>query len=225
MTENEVDKGRKSPAVLLLISTHCAHCAAALQIVTAMVKQGEIAELNIVNLEQKPEVAEAMGVRAVPWMRIGELVFEGQMTQQAIRDWIDRAGAQDAESGYLSERLVEGDVNQAIAYIRKHPESITLLVELMKDADARINLKLGIGVVFEEFATDPVMDAAVPELLALLKHEDARVRADACHYLSLTGRAELVEKLEPCLSDDDATVREIGRESIAALQDRADSNG
>ena len=44
------------------------------------------------------------------------------------------------------------------------------------------------------------------------------MRGDACHYLSLTGRQELVPEIEKLLQDDSEEVREIARESLEELQ-------
>jgi HEAT repeat protein len=56
-----------------------------------------------------------------------------------------------------------------------------------------------------------------PELGALTRHADARVRADACHLLSLTHAAEARPWLQACLQDADAEVREIAAESLQTL--------
>ncbi|MBS0329365.1 MAG: HEAT repeat domain-containing protein, partial [Proteobacteria bacterium] len=46
---------------------------------------------------------------------------------------------------------------------------------------------------------------------------DARVRADACHYLGLTGEAAARSWLDARLADEDADVREIAAESLESL--------
>ena len=58
-----------APDALLLISTHCPHCPAVLAALAELVKQGAIGRLEVVNLEQHPEVGQALGVRSVPWLR------------------------------------------------------------------------------------------------------------------------------------------------------------
>ncbi len=208
----------QTPAVMLLLSTHCTHCQVALQTLTAMVKQGDIAQLKVINLEQSPGMAEKMGVRSVPWMQIGDFVFEGEQTPQAINDWIKKAGTERGERQYLQQNLTDGNITEVIHYIRSKPPAIKVVTDFMADEDAKINLKLGIGVVLEEFATDPVIGDALPVLQQFLSHNDARVRADACHYLSLTGRDEYIPEIEKCLRDEDAEVREIAQESLAAIQ-------
>jgi len=212
-----VNPAPQPPAVMLLLSTHCAHCQVALQTLTAMVKQGDIAQLKVINLEQSPGMAEKMGVRSVPWIQLGDFIFEGAQSPQIIKDWIKKAGTGQGEQQYLQQSLTDGNINEVIHYIRKNPRAIEWLTGLMIDEDAKINLKLGIGVVLEEFATDAVIDYALPVLRQFLSHSDARVRADACHYLSLTGRDEYIPEIKKCLQDENAEVREIAQESLAAM--------
>ncbi len=205
------------PTVLLLISTHCTHCESVLQILTRMIKQGEIAQLKVVNLEQLPHIAEEMGVRSVPWIQLGDFIFEGVQTQQAITNWIKNIGTEQGERHYLDMMLTDGHVNEVISYIRKRPQALAVVASFMTDADAKINLKLGVGVVFEEFATDSVMDLAVPVLLEFLNNNDPRVRGDACHYLSLAGRREYIPVIQKCLEDENKDVREIARDGLESL--------
>lgn len=182
-----------------------------------MVKQGEIARLDIINLEQVPEAAQQYAVRSVPRIQIGDFIFEGQQSPQAIREWIARAGSDQGERDYLETQLGSGNVQEALSYLRAHPQAMNHIVSLMDDADAKINLKLGIGVVFEEFAKTPLVEPVIDMLKARLKHADARVRADACYYLSLTEDASLRPSFEQCLQDGNADVREIAAEALESL--------
>ncbi len=208
--------------VLLLISTHCAHCAAALQIFTGMVKQGQIAKLEIINLEQLPDMAKQMGVRSVPWMQIGDFVFEGVMSQQEILSWVSRVADPQGEHDYLQELLLSGKVNDVVGYIRKRPQALKVISSFLDDADAKINLKLGVGVVFETFASEALMDDVIPDLIRYLEHNDPRVRADACHYLALSGRRTLIPVIRKCLQDEDKDVREIAADGLQQFQDTDD---
>ena len=67
------------------------------------------------------------------------------------------------------------------------------------------------------FLHTETLQALVPRLGELSAHADARVRADASHYLGLSGTAAARDWLEARLHDDDADVREIAAESLAAL--------
>ena len=73
-----------APDAQLLLSTHCPHCPAVLAALADLVKQGAIGRLEAVNLEQHPEVGQALGVRSVPWIRVGRIELAG-LVQDGIR--------------------------------------------------------------------------------------------------------------------------------------------
>ncbi len=77
--------------------------------------------------------------------------------------------------------------------------------------------RFGAGVLLEEFAGSDTLRALLPRLGELSQHVDARVRADACHYLGLTGDAAARIWLEARLDDEDADVREIAAESLQGV--------
>jgi HEAT repeat protein len=104
--------------------------------------------------------------------------------------------------------------------IQAEPGRLVSLLPIVANPEASLNVKLGIGVVFEEYAGSRTLRAVVPDLGALTQHADARVRADTCHLLSLTHAAEALPFLKACLQDEDAEVREIAAESLQALGDQ-----
>jgi HEAT repeat protein len=72
--------------------------------------------------------------------------------------------------------------------------------------------------VLEELQGSGIAAVMVPELAALAKSGDALTRADACHFLSLIGGAEVVPHLRACLADEDSEVREIAADALAELE-------
>jgi HEAT repeat protein len=82
-----------------------------------------------------------------------------------------------------------------------------------------MNVRFGAGAVFEHFAGRPALQDLVARLGDLAGHADARVRADACHYLGLSGSALARPYLEPRLTDSSAEVREIAADSLAEVDD------
>lgn len=213
-----VEEDASFSSVLLLISTQCSHCASVMQILSQMLKQGKLARLEIINLEREPNLAKEMKVRSVPWIKIGDRVFEGALSAEEIHRWVEAENKLEADLDYVTQMLLDGSMKQVVSYIEDKPERLKVIVQLMNDADAKINIRLGIGVVLESFAMDDAMATVLPTLITYLKHDDARVRADACHYLSLTGKPDLISVIEPCLDDVDAEVREIAEESIGELK-------
>ena len=66
----------------------------------------------------------------------------------------------------------------------------------------------------EDLKGSEELAALVDQLGELTRHEDTRIRGDACHYLALSGNPKAAEYIKPLLNDPDADVREVARESI-----------
>ena len=78
-------------------------------------------------------------------------------------------------------------------------------------------MRLGVGVIIEDMAESSQFEAVIPQLIDYLSNKDARIRSDACHYLSLTKNPAHIPLLEKLLSDDSEEVREIARDSLDEL--------
>ncbi|MBW8307550.1 MAG: thioredoxin family protein [Thiobacillus sp.] len=206
-----------APDALLLISTHCPHCPAMLSALADLVKQGSVGRLEVVNLEQRPEVGQTLGVRSVPWLRIGGVELAGVRSKAELADWAAKAGSEAGMADYFHMLLKEGQLPRAQALIEADPALLAAVLPIVGNVDASLNVRLGAGVLLEEFAGSDTLRALLPRLGELSQHADARVRADACHYLGLTGDAAAKSWLDARLRDDDADVREIAAESLDSL--------
>lgn len=115
-------------------------------------------------------------------------------------------------------QLMEGGLKRVLDAVAARPETLAALLPIVANPEASMNVRLGASVVFERHAGTPALRALVPRLGTLARHADVRVRADACHFLGLTGAAEAAGFLEPCLEDGDAEVREIAAESLDTIR-------
>ncbi len=210
-----------APDALLLLSTHCPHCPAVLAALADLLKQGAIGRLEAVNLERHPEVAQALGVRSVPWTRIGRIELLGAQSKTELADWAAKADSEAGLADWFHLLLKEGRLEHARAAIEGDPALLAAVLPIVGNVEASLNVRLGAGVLLEDFAGSPALRALLPRLGELSQHADARVRADATHYLGLTGDAAAKPWLEARLQDDDADVREIATESLQALIDSA----
>ncbi|MBW8371514.1 MAG: HEAT repeat domain-containing protein [Thiobacillus sp.] len=210
-----------APDALLLISTHCPHCPAMLSALADLVKQGTIGRLEAVNLEQHPEVGQALGVRSVPWLRIGRIELAGVHGKAELAEWAAKADSEAGLADYFHMLLKEGQLPKAQALIEADPALLAAVLPIVGNVDASLNVRLGAGVLLENFAGSDALRALLPRLGELSQHADARVRADACHYLGLTGDAAVKSWLDARLTDDDADVREIAAESLDKLPSAA----
>ena len=208
-----------SPAsVLMLMGKQCAYCGPMMQILTELMKAGELAELRIVNIEENTELAMQLGVRSVPWLQIGPFELQGSRSKQEISLWLKRASNFEGLTEYLDEVLAEGNIDYANKLIQRYPQALENVIALMADPEAKINVRLGVGVMIEEMAESEAFKVVIPRLIDYLSNKDARIRGDACHYLSLTKDRSLIPVIEELLSDDSEEVREIAQESLDELR-------
>jgi hypothetical protein len=207
------------PAALLLLAPGCPHCPAVLEGLGVLVKEGAIGKLEAVNIAVHPERAEQLGVRSVPWVRIGEFDLDGSQTPGELRRWAELAGTPRGMRAYFLHLLTNGRRAKVEEMARQEPQRLLALVDLLADDEASMAVRLGIGAVLEELQGSSIASVMVPGLGELTRHADPLVRADACHYLSLVGGAEITLWLHACLDDPDAAVREMVAEILAEMDE------
>lgn len=213
-------QNNESPAVLMLMSRQCTYCGPMMQALTELMKAGHIAELRIVNIESSPELAVQLGVRSVPWLRIGPFELLGSRSKQEMLLWIERTSNPAGFNDYLEEVLSEGKLEYASRLLESYPQALENIIEIMADPEAKINVRLGVGVLIEDMAESVEFKVVIPRLIDYLSSKDARIRGDACHYLSLTRDVSLIPLIEPLLSDESEEVREIAQDSLDELSEK-----
>jgi hypothetical protein len=205
---------RTAPAALLLTGTHCPYCPGVLQSLQALLASGDISELETSNIEENPELARELGVRSVPWVRIGPFELEGLRSEKELRGWAIKAASDSGASDWLNELLASGNISKPLQRIKSDPAMMDALLALFADPDTQLNTQIGISAIMEELKDSTYLSAIVDRLGELTKHDDARIRGDACYYLALSGNPQASAYIRALLDDDDAAVREIAQESI-----------
>lgn len=206
-----------APDVLMFLSTGCSHCPAVLTTLTELLKSGEIGRLEAINIQQQPETAQQYNVRSVPWIKIGDIELTGLQSKTEIIKAIEQASSSTGLIEYYDDLLNNGQLQQAIDHIQKTPQNLSLLVEMIEDEHIKISVQIGIGAIMEEFAESPALIKLIPALTGLIKHPLARVRNDACFYLSLTAAPEVKATIETLLNDSDKDVQETARDCLEDL--------
>ena len=127
------------------------------------------------------------------------------------------ASGQDGLSDYFHILLMEGGLRTVVDLVEARPALLAELLPIVANPEASMNVRFGASAVIERFAATPALQALVPRLGGLTRHDDARVRADACHYLGLARSRDARPFLEALLTDSSAEVREIAADGVAEL--------
>jgi hypothetical protein len=213
------DKLKDSPIlVTMVMGVQCSYCGPMMQALIDLMKAGKIGKLEILNIEENIDFVRQQGVRSVPWLKIGDFELIGKQTIDEIEQWLKRATSAEGMRQYIAQMLTQGDIKTILALVGKQPKVLATILSLLNAGDAKINIRLGIGVIMETYAETKIFKPYIAQLGAYLKHKDARVRADACHYLSLTKDKQQYKAIEKLINDESAEVREIAQESLVALK-------
>jgi thiol-disulfide isomerase/thioredoxin len=202
----------------MLLGTHCPYCPTVLKGLGELVKSGAVGKLEAVNIEQHPDIAHALGVRSVPWVRIGPFELEGLRSEKELRSWAEAAGTETGYTSYLVELLSTGKIDRAIKLIQRNPDAIKALLALFSDTETQLNTRIGISAIIENLAGSELLQGNVDRLGELSLHDDPRIRGDAAHYLGLTRSTKAMTYLEHLMDDANADVRVVARESMDLLK-------
>lgn len=202
------------PPALLFTSPSCPFCPSIKRALLGLQGDALIGTLEVLDATRETARAQALGVRSVPWFRIGPLQFEGQMAPAALREWARLAATPAGLKRYFFEMLKSGQRARVEQLIREEPARAATLAALAFEPDTGMETRLGIGAVLEELQGTGLAEAMVPALAATLADSAPRHRADAAHFLSLIGGTAACAALQPYRDDADVEVREIAREAL-----------
>lgn len=218
MTDSDT---RPAPDALLLLAPGCPHCPTVLEALARLVKDGDIGRLEVVNIAAHPQRAAELGVRSVPWTRIGPFALEGLHGVGELTRWVEQARRGGGHGAYAAHLLESRRLHDAETLVRQRPTSLGELVALLDDPDTSMQVRIGIGALLEGLQDSQALHDIVPELGRLTLSDLPQTRADACHYLGLTGSPEALAYARTCLQDSDREVREIAAETLAVLGEDA----
>ena len=210
---------KASPDALLLIAPGCPHCGTNLAALTDLIKTGVVGRLEIINIAERPEAAQQLGVRSVPWTRIGPFTLDGARGPTELRRWAERVNDPIGMAEYFGELLGDGKLGTVNELIHRAPALLMSLLPLLQDPDTGVHIRVGIGAALEELDGSSEAWRLVEGLGELSRDQDPRTRQDACHYLGLIRSPDARPFLEPRLEDPDPLVREIAAEALDELGD------
>lgn len=206
-----------APPALLFTAPGCPHCPGVKAALRKLRDEGVVGALEVVSISEQPARAAELGVRSVPWLRLGEFILTGAQTPQQLRQWAQRAGEPAAMSDYLGQLLATGGLEEATALLEAQPQHLAALLTLLQDEESPIQVRLGVSAILEGFEGRAPLVALLPRLIALSEHPDHRLRSDGCHLLGLSHDEGARQPLLRALHDPHPEVREIADEALSAL--------
>ncbi len=207
----------ESPDAELLIATSCAHCSIVLEGLTQLVKEGLIGHLEITNIVLRPQRAQELNVRSVPWTRLGPFILEGQHSPSELRKWAQRANSVEGMSEYIAQELKQGHLNKLIKILNNAPQQLRAVIPLLENEDTEMQVRIGIDAILESIENKAELARLIPEFSHLASHKNPRIRTDVGYYLALTDSPEAIPVLKKLLQDESEEIREIAREGLERL--------
>jgi len=203
----------------LLIRSRCPHCGSVAEALLRLTKSGKLARLEIVNLDQRPEPAQLLGARSVPWLKLGPFELIGARGLHELEHWADHAAAGTGWPDYLIELLSEQQLPRVVGLLKAEPQYLGALLDRMADEQLEMGARIAISAAVEDLAATPALKACVPQLVELTLSAHPQTRADACHFLGLAGDPSATPAVRRLLQDEHEDVREIALETLAILDD------
>ena len=196
----------------------CSHCPVVMEMLTRLIKEGKLGRLEIINLARHPTAAKATGVRSVPWTRIGPFELEGVHSYGELARWAEHAAVGSGFDTYYSHLLETQQLDKVLTLVRERPPTLSDLTRLLTTLETPMGVRIGVGAVLEELAESELLNTVVPELVALTRSSHSQIRADGCHYLSLSNSPKALAAVRTLLNDGDLEVRQIAKESLSILE-------
>jgi len=209
----------QAPSALLLIATGCQHCPSMLMSLSDLIKEGRISQLEVVNIVEAPERAQALKVRSVPWLKIGDFELVGLKTKSEIQQWIDKSADTEDMSAYFEELMVSGEISKVQQLVEESPQHMKTLLDIMANEESGLSARIGVGAIIEQLAGSKILQNNIDELGDFCKNPVARIRNDACYYLGLSHHVNAEQYIRPLLDDSDDEVKEIAQDALDEIRE------
>jgi len=205
----------------MLLTSSCPHCPAVLSGLIPLIKSGELGGLKVINLNEQPEASEIYNTRSVPWLRLefplGHFELEGLFSETELKQWCHDSKTLKGISNYCLMLLDQGKIKELTKLVSQYPDWLHACLLLVEDEETTLTIRVGISAIFESLEATQI-SLIYDALIMMTKNNLARIRSDACFYLSLTNNTAAIATLKNCLHDKNDEVREIAEDAITDLE-------
>ena len=208
---------RKTEA-MLLIAQGCAHCPTVMTHLSTLIKEGSIARLEIINIQQYPDIATTFNVRSVPWLKLGDYILTGSHSLDELRHWAKLSQSDEGLQQYIEQQLADGELDKIINQVRQNPQWLKTIINLLKNDDTAMQVRLGIDSIMENMTGTESLQSQVAELGELAKSVHPSRLADIIYYLGLSKNRKAIAYIETFLQHDNPDIVETSRDALEEIQ-------
>lgn len=179
----------KKLTIELFISSHCPHCAQAIELLTAAVKHEDISKLKIINLSALDNTNAYPHIRSVPFIQVGDFEFPGELKKTELDGWVLAQKKEEFASYYFTSLFMAGQISQVEHFIKRKPGYWLNIIKLAQDSATKMQVRIGITALFEslsnEFIKTIQADNIISSLIEATNTSSHAIRVDLVYLLSL----------------------------------------
>ncbi len=183
-----------------------------------MLKNGKIAQLEMVNIGVNPVAATEHNIRSVPALLVGGQMLNGLVTETEISKWLTDQAENASLTDYYNEAFEQGQLEDVINDLDVKIDKLSHLLVMLCDPQTPLTSRIAISAIFEHFENSPALQSLVPALCAQTSNDSETIRTDVAHVLGLTGAAQAVPCLEQLARDTFNDVRETAMEALEEIR-------
>jgi len=217
-TKRVLHKVIKPVEVMVLVSPYCTNCPHIVEAVINLASANPLISAFIADIQYFKELAEKHKIQSVPATIIDQhLVLLGQITQEKLAELLVQRGGLAYDRERIRSLIERGLIAEAADLICKGQGGEAAL-SLFEQGD--LSMRMGVLVVFEEALENDALSVRglVPQLIALLSHEDARIRGDIADLLGKIGDPRAIPQMERLTTDPDPDVADAATEALELLR-------
>ncbi len=209
-----IKKPNNKPEILMLSSASCTNCKS-LKMILKKLKPANLYS-NIVekNVESNSQLVSQYNIKSVPWIKINDMEFFGLLTEAELKFWLKQANHSNPMLVYFTELLKKGSLIQAIQIVKRNTTHLETLIELISNVDTKMQVRIGITAIFEEFDKHKVLTSCITPLSQKINHESELVRADIAYLISLIQNNDATLLLQKMKKDTSTQVLEIVNDAL-----------
>ena len=204
--------------IRVFVSPYCTNCPQVVETAVKFASANPQISVLIIDVHNFTALAEAHTLKSVPATIINnELVMLGEVSEEKLAGLLTKKDTALYSREQLRS-LIESGLTVKAAEVMCQEGMGEAIVALFQEGD--FFTRLGILVAFEEaLEKHPAcIRKMVPQLIALLSHDDHRIRGDIADLLGKIGDGRAIPHLKRLTHDPHPEVAEASAEALALLE-------